>query len=588
MADVLPAASRLAMLAVAAAGLAWAIVAIVAVDPGARSFTSYAAARPLAHAIDITAGLGLVLVGLFAWIQPQSRRLGLLALLVGVAWFGSDIEGWEHGVSLVRSLGPVAASFGLALTLHLTLALPDGRLRSPQARAAVAVAYAFAAAVSVGRALFRDPLLDLYCWRNCNQNAFLIHASRGAARTLDDLWLWSALVVAIGVVGVAAARLLVASGPGRRRLLPVLGPALIVGASEATYAVALLHDRLERPTRDDFAAIFLSRGIAYATLALGVAWTVARVLRNRAQIARLATELGDAPPPGKLREALRTALGDPGLDVVYPRGASRQLIDADGRPAVAPGSGLAVARVMRHERPLAFVLHDAALVDDAALERAFGSAARLAVENESLRAQALAQVQDLRDSRARIVAAGDAERRRLERDLHDGAQQRLLALSYDLRLARANAVSTGDNRLVALLDIACDETGAALDQLRDLAHGIYPAVLTEAGLAPALETLADAAPLPVELGEVEATRHSPAVERTAYLIVAEAIDDAADRDARFVSAQIRREDDVLAITVDDDGAPRNGVLQHLADRVGALGGELDIGATSLRAELPCV
>jgi signal transduction histidine kinase len=579
--------SRLAILAGAAAALAWALTAIVAVDPGAERPTTYAAALPAARVTDVAAGLLLVLAGWLAWTQPHARRIGLLAVLAGIAWFGPDLEGWEHGPALLRSLGPATAPFSLALTLHLALALPGGRLRSPSARAATAAAYAIAAVVSVGGALFRDPLLDLYCWRNCRDTAFLVAPDPGIARALDDVWLWSALAVALAVLAVGAHRLLAASGPGRRVLLPVLGPAMLVGAAEAAYAVALLRTPLEDPARAGFAAIFLVRSIGFATLALGVAWSVLRVRRTRARVARLATELGDAPPPGKLREALRAALGDPGIDVVYPRTDAQQLVDADGRPTELPAPGRAAARITRRDRPLALVLHDPALADEPELERALGSAARLAVENEALRAEALAQVHELRASRARIVEAGDAARRRLERNLHDGAQQRLLALSYDLRLARAGAQADRDEPLVGLLDAAGHETAATLDELRELAHGIYPAILTEAGLAPALATLADDAPLPVELDDDAPARQPPAVETTTYVTVAEAIDDAARRGATFLAARVRRDGGQLVITVEDDGAPRRSHLLHLADRVGAVGGSLDVGATTLRAEIPC-
>jgi signal transduction histidine kinase len=233
------------------------------------------------------------------------------------------------------------------------------------------------------------------------------------------------------------------------------------------------------------------------------------------------------------------------------------------------------------------VLHNPALVDERELERALGSAARLAVENEALRAETLAQLHELRASRTRVVEVGDAERQRLERNLHDGAQQRLLALSYDLRLARAGAEADGNEELVAVLNGAAGETATALDELRELAHGIYPAILTEAGLAPALATLADDAPLPVELGDVEPARQPPALERTTYVILAEAIDDAARRGATFLSVRVRRDGDRLVIMVDDDGAPRSDGMLQLADRVGALGGTLDIGGTTLRAEIPC-
>ena len=581
------AAVRPALLAAAALALAWAVVAIVAVDPEADPPTSYAAALPAARVADIAAGLGLILAGALATAQPRSRRVGLLAMLAGSAWFGADLEGWQDGPSLLRSLGAAASPFTLALVLHFALALPRGRLRSAAARTTAVAAYGIAAVVTLARALFRDPLLDLYCWRNCRDNSFLVDADPGIASALDDIWVWSALAIGLVLVGFGAHRLLTASGPGRRVLLPLITPAVLVGATEAVYAVALLRTRLESPDAAGFAAIFLAQALSLTLLAIGLAWSVVRVPRTGARVARLASDLGEAPPPGTLREALAAALGDPGVDVLYPRRDSHQLIDADGRPAELPARARAVARIARGERTLALVLHDPVLLDEPELERALGSAAKLSVENEALRAEALAQLHELSASRTRIVEAGDSARRGLERNLHDGAQQRLLALSYDLRLARAGAVADRDDELVAVLDTAADETATALDELRELAYGIYPAVLTEAGLAAALATLADGAPLPVELGHVTRVRQPPSVETTAYVTVAEAIGDAARRGASFAAVRVAREAGRLVIAVDDDGAPRSSRLLHVADRVGALAGTLHVGDTDLRAEMPC-
>jgi signal transduction histidine kinase len=159
-------------------------------------------------------------------------------------------------------------------------------------------------------------------------------------------------------------------------------------------------------------------------------------------------------------------------------------------------------------------------------------------------------------------------------------------VSYDLRLARPGAAADGDEELTRMLDTAGAETATALDELRELAHGIYPAILTEAGLAPALAALADEAPLPVEL-DVAPERRPAAVETTAYLTVAEAIDDAARRGATFVSVRVHGDERRLSMTVDDDGSPRSGEQPHLADRVGALGGAIEIGDTRLDAEVPC-
>ena len=201
----------------------------------------------------------------------------------------------------------------------------------------------------------------------------------------------------------------------------------------------------------------------------------------------------------------------------------------------------------------------------------------------------LAQLRDLRVSRTRIVETGDAERRRLERDLHDGAQQRLLALSYELRLARAGAAADGDEKLARMLDAAGDETAAALDELRELAHGIYPAILTEAGLAPALEALADEAPLAggARRASVESASLA-AVETTAYVTVAEAIEDAARRGATVpLRPRPQRRTDGSRSRRRTRERRRTRDLPHVADRVGALGGTLELGGTTLRAEIPC-
>jgi signal transduction histidine kinase len=577
----------LAMLAALVPALAWAIAGLLTVGQAGDFETSYAEAVPAARVADLAAGVGLVVAGGLAATQPRTRRLGVLALLAGLAWFGADWEGAEDADALLRSLGAVVAPLTLVFVCHLAVALPDGRVRSPATRTAIFAAYVIVVLLTVGRALFRDPLLDLYCWRNCTDNSLLVHADTGVANALSDLLLWSALAIALGLVAFAWRRLLGATGPGRRALLPILGPALLVGASEATYAITLLRTPLEDPDRTGFAAIFFARSGSYALLALGLAWSLLRVARTRARLTRLASDLGEAPRPGMLRDRLAAALGDPGFDVLYPRGGSDQLIDADGRPADPPGSGRAVARIARGDRPIALVVHDPALVNEPELARALGSAAKLSVENEALRAEALAQLHALQASRARIVETADAARRRLERDLHDGAQQRLLALSYDLRLARAGAADDDDGELVSMLDAAVDKTDTVREELRGLAHGIYPAILTEAGLAPALATLADEAPLPVEVRGVPPERQPPSVETTAYALVAETIEEASQRGATTVTAQVRRDGSVLVVAVEDDGTPRSSPLVHLADRVGALGGSLHVGDTTLRAELPC-
>jgi signal transduction histidine kinase len=261
-------------------------------------------------------------------------------------------------------------------------------------------------------------------------------------------------------------------------------------------------------------------------------------------------------------------------------------VDANGRPVAEPvaGPGRAITALVRDGRRIAVVSHTAALPD---LEPELGAAVRLALDNERLQAEALAQLDQLRASRVRIVETGDAERRRLERDLHDGAQQRLLALSYDLRLARAQAQADDDSQTRSLLTQATDQAQAALSELRELAHGIYPAILAEAGLTPALASLVDTAALPVEIRDPVEGRYAAAVETAAYLLVAEALQDAAGRGASHAAVSAMQHGGRLVVTVQDDGTDRTSSMVQLADRVGALDGQLDLEPRRLRAELPC-
>jgi signal transduction histidine kinase len=251
-------------------------------------------------------------------------------------------------------------------------------------------------------------------------------------------------------------------------------------------------------------------------------------------------------------------------------------------PAATPDR--AVTRVIRGGRTIAAISHAGAAPG---LESHLGPAIALGLENERLQAELLAQLGELRASRARIVETADAERRRLERDLHDGAQQRLLALSYDIRLARASAAADGDTAAQMTLATAMEQTGAALEELRALAHGIYPAVLAEAGLAAALATLADTAPLPVQILRADGRRYPAPVEAAAYFTVAEAVGDAARRGADRAAVTVAHDNELLAVTVEDNGTGRDSPMVTLTDRVGALGGTLFIKETACRAEIPC-
>jgi signal transduction histidine kinase len=575
-------------LTAAAAVLVYAVVTIVAPKSGTPG-TTYASVSATARTADLAAGLGLLAAGLYAWFEPRTRRLGGLAILAGLAWFGPDWEGWDRGIALARSIGAVMPPLFLALVFHLIVSFPSGRLRSMSSRTAVIAVYTLAGILSLCRALFRDPFLDPYCWRNCIDNSFLVRSEPEIARAAGAVWLCASLAVGVVLVVFCAWQLLAASGPGRRVLWAGLVPGGMIGVAVAAYAGALWHDPLENPESGEFSSIFLILSCSVFALAIGIGSSLLRVRRVRTSLARLVTDLGDAPQPGTLRDVLAAALHDSTLEVVYWLPDSRRYVDGAGRHAGLPASaeGRAVTSITRGGEPVAAVVHDPVLLDGPDLQREIGSTARLAVDNERLQADVRAQLEALGESRARIVETADAERRRLERDLHDGAQQQLLALSYQLRLARTGADAGGDSRLAAVLASAGDEAQIALDELRQLAHGIFPAVLTEAGLGPALATLADTAPIPVELVGAELRRYPAPVETAAYVIVAEAIGGAAARGATFVAVEVRVEDDSLVVVTEDDGNPRGAPIVHVADRVGALGGSVEAGPTTLRVAIPC-
>jgi signal transduction histidine kinase len=543
---------------------------VVVVKPWAgEPPTAYAGASALAAAAGLVAGIGLFASGSALWLEHGRARAAVLLVLAGVAWSAPDWLGWEAGPAIVRSVGAVIAPFLPALLLDLTATVT----RSRGLRLIARVIYVATAVVSAGRALFRDPFLDPHCWSNCTDNVFLVDADQGIARGLDVALPRVAAVTGILVVSVCVWKAVVASPAARRANLPLLASLALAGAAEAAYGVALIL-AAEDPERTSFQALYSARACALALVALAAGWTIVRARRRRSAVARLAADLEAAPMAGSLAAALGRSLGDAGLDVAYPVGD--RLVDGDGQPVAAEGR--ATTPLARDGRTVALLLHEADALPLEELERELGSAARLAIENERLRAEVLSRLHDLRASRARIVETADAERRRLERDLHDGAQQQLLALSYDLRRALANA----DGALASTLRGCVDEVQAALEELRELAHGIHPAILTEAGLAAALRTLADTAKKPLEVVSCTDERFLPTAEAAAYVVAVEALE-RADEDGLAVRAA--RHGDMLVMDADGSGvAP----TVHVTDRVGALGGTVAATPRGLRAEIPCV
>lgn len=574
-----------ARFAIGAIALVYAVGAL-AVARGPGELTTYAGQSSPAAAGSVIAGLALVAAGLAISFRESTMRLGLLAVAAGFVWFAPIWIGWAGGPPIIRSLGMVVAGFALPLLWHLVLAYPNGRLESKAAQAVVAAVYLEVALSAIGRALFRDPFLDPNCWDNCIDNTFLVHPVPGLAHSIQLTDVWIAIVAAGALVMLCAWRFGTATGPARRALWPITVGGIVLAIATAAHSIAL-SGSIEVPVDPTFLAIFLVQCAGEVLVAGGLVWNALRAQVQRRSVGRIVANLGVPTVPGSLQSALAEAVGDPDLLITYWLPDSERWIDAHGITVDEPAApdGRMLTTLTREGRRVAVVDHAVSVPE---LEPEFGATVRLALDNERLQAEGLSQLVDLRASRARIVASGDAERRRLEHDLHDGAQQRLLALSYDLRLASAAAQADGEVEAASLLAQATEEAQAALADLRELAHGIYPAILTEAGVASALATLADRAPLPVEIVDMAEDRYPAPVETAIYLTVSEAIADAAARGASHLTLSLLRDADRLVLDAHDDGARRTSAMIHLVDRIGAVGGNLELGPMTLRAEVPCV
>jgi signal transduction histidine kinase len=546
--------------------------------------TSYAASSPAAMLTDLVAGYALLAAGSVTY-ERRRIQLGLLAALAGVAWLAADWVGWRDGPPLIRSLAMVAGPFVLPLVVHLALAFPSGHVARGGARTVLIGAYGAATVWAVGRAVAGDPFLDRNCWTNCTDNVLLVHADQHVVDALRRGWLWSSIVLGGVCIGLCARRIARATPVARAARWWVAAPAAAAVAMEVAYAVLLLNTPAENPDDPAFATTFVLRAVALTCLALGLLGARLRAERTTRAVARLAAALGEAPSPGSLQAALRGTLGDDRLEVAYWLPSAGHHVDSCGQQVVpSPDRDQASTDIVRDGRLIAVVVHDRALLADRDLVADIGAAARLAVDNERLRAEGLAHMEELRASRARVVRMADSTRRQLERDLHDGAQQRLLAVSYQLRLAHTAALTDGDALTARAIRSASDSAQQALMELRELAHGIFPAVLAEAGLGPALFTLADRAPLPVEILEVVGCRYPPSVESAAYAVVSMAVDDAARGAATHAAVRVTDHRDHLVVEVSPPGV---GHVLSLEDRVGALGGSLDVKCHRLRAEIPC-
>ncbi|KRC66493.1 hypothetical protein ASE12_17990 [Aeromicrobium sp. Root236] len=357
-------------------------------------------------------------------------------------------------------------------------------------------------------------------------------------------------------------------------------------------AAALLLFDIDHPY--DF---WLQLVVGAAPLILAAWFFLARTADERLALALAG--LGTGGPDDTVRDALRRALADPDLEIVYTQVGRGGWITGLGEQTTKPDSGArrAFTPIDRGGKPVAGLVHDRRLLRHPGRLQAAIDVASLALDNERLKAQLRAELMEAHASRSRIIDAGDRELRRVERNLHDGAQQRLVGLALMFRLASRRA--TGDAELTALLTDAARELSDAISELRELTRGIHPAIVDDAGLRGALESLAERPGIPVDLQVDLPDRLPEVVEVAGYYLVAEALTNANKHaDATRVTVRSRVVDGVLHVAVSDDGAggaegsPGSG-LQGLADRIAALGGGFGIvspaaAGTTVTAEIPLV
>jgi signal transduction histidine kinase len=380
-----------------------------------------------------------------------------------------------------------------------------------------------------------------------------------------------------------------AAGEAQRR---ALAPVLWTGG--AAFAMFVLAKGIDAVTGEPQDALNRLSEALVATIPFGF---LIGLLRSRlaqgAAMSALIAQVGQLPGEGPLRAALADALGDPSLALAYWLPESGRFVDALGHPVTVSGPGW--TEVELQGRRIAAIAHDPALSDEPELVRTAGAAAALALENQRLNAELRARIEDLRASRARLVEAGDTERRRLERDLHDGAQSRLVGLALKLRIARMKVDPASE--AAQLLDESSTELQASLDELRELARGLHPVVLTDRGLNAAVRILASRAPVPVDVAALPPERLPPPIELAVYFVVAEALTNVAKyAQATAATVAITVADGGVNVEVADDGIGGADVtagsgLRGLSDRVAALDGRVSLDSppgegTRLHAEIP--
>jgi signal transduction histidine kinase len=539
--------------------------------------------------LTLLVGASLVGSGLGSWRARPDNRLGPVMVFTGFAWFAAQLS--EAPSPLLYTVGAAVQYVFVAGFVYVLLSFPSGRLERRLDRGLVWAVVALTVGLTLVAMLYGNKT-GLRC-STCPDNLLRVFDNNTRAQRLLDLQRVLGGVLILTTIGVLGSRWLHASAPQRRAVSPVL----VAGcATLAALIGTIVDDLVGDPLGALPATVFFYMS---ATVPVSVLVVFLQRRLARGGVAGLVVQLGEPSAFADLREALARALGDPSLELAFWFPAEARYVGGDGRTVELPeaDSGRLSTLVEREGQPIAVLLHDPVLEHNAELVRSVCAAAGLALENERLQAELRARLVELQASRARLVEATDAERRRIERDLHDGTQQRLVSIAMSLGLLEAKLPAQAAV-VQPLVRETRESLALALQELRELSHGIHPPLLAEQGLAAALDELCRRAALPTRLDTAFHERLPDRVESAAYFCASEALTNAAKHshgtDVRVVASC---DGQTLTVEVTDDGiggatASGGSGLRGLADRVEALGGRLTLSSppgrgTMVRAEIPC-
>jgi signal transduction histidine kinase len=538
--------------------------------------------------VTVAVGASFIGSGAVAWWRRSANRTGPLLVLVGYLWFISDLSYVPN--NLPWTLSQLYSTLYQPVLGYVALAYPTGRLLTRWDRRVIVLALGWNL-INNPVQLFFDNFGPCTCGR---RNLLLIRNDPGLEHTLQV----ASSVISVPVILLVAAFIVRRWWMSTKTAKWVMGPALWgVGGAALSLAGREVADIVNLTGTADN-VVYVVTGVGLIVFPVTLLMGVLRTRLSYAGVARLVRELAGPLEPGDVRNALASTLKDPKLELYYWSATAGGYVDVDGTPGDPHANANRLVKLIEWDaRPLAAIVTDPVLTEDANFVDSVIGAARLALQNEALQAEVRAQLAQLRGAAVRIVEAGETERRRIERNLHDGAQQRLLALSLSLASTRQRMGESDDAGVRDVLARAGEQLQEAITELRELARGIHPILLTQEGLGPSLQGLAERASVPVELHCVKG-RFPEAVEATAYFVAAEALTNAM-RHAHTsqVWVDIDRREKELVVSIRDSGigtadVSRGSGLRGLADRVAAIGGSLSVDSrpgagTTVTARLPC-